>query len=110
MLFLRLLVAFVVGSLKSQRQLVLENLALRQQVTMLRQSVRRLPVSMADRLFWIVYSRYVNGWRNKLHALHPDRRPRQSGGSIAHYLRTTVPNGRYNQGGQPFRPIKRRPL
>lgn len=50
MLFLRLLVAFVVGSLKSQRQLVLENLALRQQVTMLRQSVRRPRVSMADRL------------------------------------------------------------
>ena len=72
MLFLRLLAAFVVGSLKSQHQLVLENLALRQQVTMLRQSVRRPRVSMADRLFWILYSRYVNGWRNTLHALHPD--------------------------------------
>ena len=62
MLFLRLLAAFVVVSLKSQRQLVLENLALTQQVTMLRQSVRRPRVSMADRLFWIVYSVYVNAW------------------------------------------------
>jgi hypothetical protein len=38
-----------VGSLfKSQRQLALENLALRQQVTMLRQSVKQLRATPAD--------------------------------------------------------------
>ena len=39
---------------------------------MLRQSVKRPRPSVADRLFWIIYSRYVNGWRNLLHCLHPD--------------------------------------
>ena len=72
MSILHLLVTFVLCLLKSQRQLVVENMALRQQVAMLRQSVKRPRPSVADRLFWIIYSRYVNGWRNLLHSLHPD--------------------------------------
>ncbi len=72
---------FVVGNLtvmflrsvfKPRRQLLLENLALRQQVTMLRQSVKRPRATVADKLFWILFSRYVDGWRKVLHGLHPD--------------------------------------
>ncbi len=51
MSILRLAVAFVLSSFKSQHQLVLENLALRQQVTMLRQSVKRPRATPADKLF-----------------------------------------------------------
>jgi len=72
MSILHLLVTFVLCLLKSQRQLVVENIALRQQVAMLRQSVKRPRPSVADRQFWIIYSRYVNGWRDLLHSLHPD--------------------------------------
>ena len=39
---------------------------------MLQQSVKRPRVSTVDRTFWILFSRYVDGWRNALHALHPD--------------------------------------
>ncbi len=39
---------------------------------MLRQSVKRPTATAADRMFWILYSRYVDGWRITLHALHPD--------------------------------------
>ena len=39
---------------------------------MLRQSVKRPRTTPADKLFWILFSRYVDGWRNTLHALHPD--------------------------------------
>ena len=39
---------------------------------MLQQSVKRPRVSTVDRAFWILFSRYVDGWRNTLHALHPD--------------------------------------
>ena len=67
------LVFTLLGSLlKSQRQLRLENLALMQQVAMLQQSVKRPRVSTVDRTFWILFSRYVDGWRKTLHALHPD--------------------------------------
>ncbi len=57
---------------KSRRQLTLENLALRQQLAMLKSSVKRPRVSHADRLFWVLFSKYVNGWRSMLYALHPD--------------------------------------
>ena len=56
----------------SHRQLTLENLALRQQIAMLKPSVKRPRVSPADRLFWVLFSKYVDGWRDMLHALHPD--------------------------------------
>lgn len=57
---------------KSRRQLTLENLALRQQLAMLKPSVKRPQASPVDRLFWVLFSKYVNGWRSMLHALHPD--------------------------------------
>jgi len=56
----------------SRRQLTLENLALRQQLAMLKPSVKRPQALPADRLFWVFFSKYVNGWRSMLHALHPD--------------------------------------
>jgi hypothetical protein len=45
---LRLVAAFFGSLFKSRRQLVLENLALRQQVAMLRQSVKRPRATQAD--------------------------------------------------------------
>lgn len=27
---------------------------------------------MIDRLFWVLFSKYVDGWRSMLHAIHPD--------------------------------------
>ncbi len=64
--------AYVHSFIKSRRQLTLENLALRQQLAMLKPSVKRPQVSPADRLFWLLFSKYVEGWRAMLHALHPD--------------------------------------
>jgi putative transposase len=72
MSILTLLITLLGSLFKSQCQLALENLALRQQVTMLRQSVKRPRATAADRMFWILYSRYVDGWRHILYGLHPD--------------------------------------
>lgn len=49
--FLILAVIFLRSVFKSRRQLLLENLALRQQVTMLRKSVKRPRSTVADKLF-----------------------------------------------------------
>ena len=62
----------VCALLKSHRQLALENLALRQQLAILKPSVKRPRVSAIDRLFWVLFAKYVDGWRAMLHALHPD--------------------------------------
>jgi len=70
--FFRHIATFVHSLFKSRRQLTLENLALRQQLAMLKSSGKRPRVSPADRLFWVLFSTYVNGWRSMLHALHPD--------------------------------------
>ena len=67
-----LALTFARSLFKSQHQLMLENLALRQQVTMLRQSVKRPRATVTDRMFWILFSRYVDDWRKVLHSLHPD--------------------------------------
>lgn len=60
------------SSLKSYRHLALENLALRQQLAMLKQSGTRPRVSFVDRVFWMLFSKTVDRWRAMLHVLHPD--------------------------------------
>jgi hypothetical protein len=47
------------SSFKSHRHLALENLTLRQQLAMLKKSVKRPRVSPTDRLFWVLLSKYV---------------------------------------------------
>jgi len=70
----RLLVMLqTVGALfKSHHQLALENLALLQQLAMLKPSMSRPRVWGIDRLFWVLFSTHVDGWCKMLHALHPD--------------------------------------
>jgi hypothetical protein len=51
MSILTLLITLLGSLFKSHRQLVLENLALRQQGTKLRQSVKRTRATAADKLF-----------------------------------------------------------
>jgi hypothetical protein len=68
MSILTLLIIFLGALFKSQRQLVLENLALRQQVTMLRLSVKRPRATAADKLF--CSKRDVN--KRKESTQHPD--------------------------------------
>jgi putative transposase len=70
--FFLLIARFVHSLFRSPHQLVLENLALRQQLVMLRKSVKKPRPSMADKLFWIIFSRYVDGWRKLLIGLNPD--------------------------------------
>lgn len=60
------------SSVNPHRQLVPENLALRQQLAMLKQTGNRPRVSIADRLFWVLFSKTVNGWRANLHVMNPD--------------------------------------
>jgi len=69
---LRLAVTLLLSLTRSRRQLLLENLALKQQVTMLRQSVKRPCATPTDKLFWIFFSRHIDGWREMLLGLHPD--------------------------------------
>lgn len=52
--------------------LVLENLALRQQLAIFKRQQKRPRLSRWDRLFWIALARYWKGWRKPLLVVHPD--------------------------------------
>ena len=57
---------------RGHQVLVLENLALRQQLAIFKRQQKRPRLSRWDRLFWIALARYWKGWRKPLLVVHPD--------------------------------------
>lgn len=56
----------------SRRELLLENLALRQQLIALRQKHPQPRLATSDKLFWLVLRRFWSGWRGDLLIVEPD--------------------------------------
>src|SRR5262247_694258 len=63
------LLPFLLGG---RRQLALENLALRQQLTVYKRTVARPRLRKIDRLFWVGLARIWAGWRQALVIVTPD--------------------------------------
>jgi hypothetical protein len=60
------------SSLKSQRELALENLALRQQLAILKRTTKRPTLTNADRVFWVALLRLWTGWQSALILVKPE--------------------------------------
>jgi transposase InsO family protein len=60
------------ASLRPRADLVLENLALRQQLGVLRRAVKRPKVTDSDRLLWLMLRRLHAGWSGLLAIVSPD--------------------------------------
>jgi hypothetical protein len=58
--------------IRTQRALVLENLALRHQLAVLRRSTPRPRLRPSDRLFWILLSRLWHGWAEAVAIVRPE--------------------------------------
>src|SRR5713226_5889634 len=58
------------ASLRTRTDLALENLALRQQLVLLRRS-KRPQFGRLERLFWVWLSGHWAGWREALHVVRP---------------------------------------
>ena len=56
---------------RTQRSLVLENLALRHQLVVLQRTVPRPRLRTADRLFWVLLSRLWAGWTDAVSIVQP---------------------------------------
>jgi putative transposase len=69
--FLMLLVEFLVELLHSRRNLLLENLALRRQLTALSHKHSRSCFNVSDRIFWVLLQRFWSGWRKALVIVQP---------------------------------------
>ena len=54
------------------RAIVLENLALRQQLAVLTRTVKRPQLRSTDRLFWILLAKGWQDWRSALIVVQPD--------------------------------------
>jgi transposase InsO family protein len=70
--FVRLFVQSFSRLLYSRRDLMLENLALRQQLAVLKSKDRRLRLATPDKLFWVLSRRLWTGWRKALIVVTPD--------------------------------------
>jgi hypothetical protein len=57
---------------RGHRAVVLENVALRQQLSVLRRTVRRPHLRTSDRLFWILLAKTWQDWRTALIVVQPD--------------------------------------
>jgi transposase InsO family protein len=69
---LRLLSILPVRFFCSRRDLVLENLALRQQLTVLKRRIHQPRFAAADRLFWVTLRRLWLGWNHALILVQPE--------------------------------------
>jgi putative transposase len=67
-----LLISFLLSIFKERSDLALENLALRQQMAVLKRSQKRLAIQKKDRFFWIWLSRIWKQWRKSLIIVKPD--------------------------------------
>ena len=69
--WLRILVGTLRSAFRPHRDLVLENLALRQQLAVFKHHYPRPRLKDSDRLFWIWLSRVWRNWRSVLHVVRP---------------------------------------
>lgn len=69
---LYLILNFLRDLLRPNRDLLLENLALRQQILVLRRTNPKPPLSVWDRSFWVVLCRLWDQWRRPLALVKPE--------------------------------------
>ena len=96
--FCRIIFVFVRGLIVSRAKLSLELLALRQQLVVLRPTVRRPQIQNRDRWFWIVVSRIWKDWRQALIIVKPETVIKWHRQGFKMYWRW---KSRSSQGGRP---------
>src|ERR1039457_4508407 len=69
---LRLLFVLLLRSTSSRSDLLLENLALRQKLSVLKQRYPRPRFAAPDKLFWMILRRLWPGWKRALVLVQPE--------------------------------------
>src|SRR5450631_1376425 len=69
---LRLLFILFIRSVNSRHHLLLENLALRQQLGVLKQRHPQPRFAAPDKLFWVILRRIWPGWKRALILIQPE--------------------------------------
>ncbi len=71
-ILLQLAVKALISVFKTRKDLVLENLAFRQQLAVFTRSVKRPSLTASDLMFWIVLSRIWRHWFETLLIVQPE--------------------------------------
>ena len=66
------LLALINALVADRSRLALENVALRQQIVVLKRSVKRAKLEDSDRVFWILIRRLLDNWRDTLLIVKPE--------------------------------------
>ena len=69
--WLKIFLGTLLSTSRIQRELAIENLALRQQLAILKSRNPRPNLSSGDRLFWVVVSHLWSNWYAALHIVQP---------------------------------------
>ena len=69
---LRLWFGLLKRLLRSRQSLLIENLALRQQLAVFKRQNRRPRLLATDKLFWVVLRRFWSLWKNALIVVKPE--------------------------------------
>jgi putative transposase len=69
---LRLILGLFRRSVRSRRDLLMENLVLRQQLSVLKQRNLKRKVPTIDKLFWVLMRRMWSGWKQSLILVSPE--------------------------------------
>ena len=70
--FIGLCLGTLVRLLRARRSLLLENLALRQQLAVLKRRHPRPRLDLLDKLFWVAVRRFWSGWQQSLNVVTPE--------------------------------------
>ena len=70
--FIGLCIGTLVRLLRARRSLLLENLALRQQLAVLKRRHPRPRLELLDKLFWVAVRRFWSGWKQALLIVSPE--------------------------------------
>jgi putative transposase len=70
--FIGLYLGTLVRFMRARRSLLLENLALRQQLAVLKRRHPRPRLDLLDRLFWVAVRRFWSGWQQSLIVVTPE--------------------------------------
>src|SRR3981189_2640286 len=70
--FIGLCLGTLVRLLRARRALLLENLALRQQLAVLKRRHSRPRLDLLDKLFWVAVRRFWSGWQQSLIVVTPE--------------------------------------
>ncbi len=98
MRWITLLLALINALLADRSRLALENVILRQQLAVLRRSVKRAKIHDSDRIFWILMRRLLASWRDTLLVVKPETVIKWHRKGWRYYWR------RKSRGGKPGRP------